>query len=158
MHAVSRSAAGRDSSLSSHKLAADGTLGLDERCGRGHLAREHSIDEINAEASKALSQGHAAKILNAMVSLSDKHPEQVLTAYHAALSLSWSGRYAESLPYFDRAIAADRNFFYAHANKGAALEQLGRGDDACRAFRIAYDLDSKLGRELETKLKSCKGQ
>jgi hypothetical protein len=80
---------------------------------------ESVIEEINTEASKALSQGCAAEVLNAMVGLSDKHPEQAQTAYHAAVALSWTGRHEESLPYFDRAIAADRNFFYAYSGKAA---------------------------------------
>jgi tetratricopeptide (TPR) repeat protein len=121
------------------------------------LVQEHGIEEINAEASKALGQQRAAEIVDAMVWVSDGYPDEAGIAYHAAVALSWTGRDADSLKYFDRSLARNPNSFYAQLNKGAALDRLGRSDDACRAFRTAYDVDPKLGRDVEARLKSCKG-
>jgi len=120
------------------------------------LVQEHGIDEINKQASKALNQQRAGEILNAMIWLSDRYPDEAGLAYHAALALSWSGRDLDSLKYFDRATAEDPNSFYAQLNKGAALDRLGRINEACQAFRIAHKLDLKLGREIDVRLKSCK--
>lgn len=122
------------------------------------LTKPELVDRINEEASKALSEGRADEILPMMVRLSDQHPEQALTAYHAAVALSWTGRKEESLSFFDRAIAADHNFFYSHFNKGMALEELGLLKESCREFRLANNLDANAGRNsgLETRLASCK--
>ena len=118
------------------------------------LVQEHGIDEINKQASKALNQQRAGEILNAMIWLSDRYPDEAGLAYHAALALSLVD--LDSLKYFDRATAEDPNSFYAQLNKGAALDRLGRINEACQAFRIAHKLDLKLGREIDVRLKSCK--
>lgn len=57
------------------------------------------------------------------------------------LCLSGSGRYAEAVEEFDGAIALDRRFAPALANRGNALMALGRLNEARRDFEQALALD-----------------
>jgi tetratricopeptide (TPR) repeat protein len=49
-------------------------------------------------------------------------------------------RFGDALPHFDAIAAAQPEFAPGHAARGAALEQLGRTEEAETAFRRAHDL------------------
>jgi len=49
-------------------------------------------------------------------------------------------RFAAALPHFDALIAAEPDFAPSHAARGAALDALGRSDEAETAFRRAMEL------------------
>jgi regulator of sirC expression with transglutaminase-like and TPR domain len=52
-----------------------------------------------------------------------------------------AGRYAEALPYFDRAIRMGHRPSNAYTSRGVALKRLGRYEDALRAQKTAVRLD-----------------
>lgn len=47
------------------------------------------------------------------------------------------------MPYYDKALKIDPNFFEALNNKGNALRQIGKYNDAIKCFEKAISLDDR---------------
>ena len=67
-------------------------------------------------------------------------PDDLALRQALGLCLFRLQRFAAALPHFDAMIAAEPDFAPSHAARGAALDALGRSDEAEGAFRRAADL------------------
>ena len=60
---------------------------------------------------------------------------------HAGIAKNYLGLYDQAIPWFRRAIEANRNFPHPHFVSGAALALLGRLDEARSAVRAGLALN-----------------
>ena len=72
-------------------------------------------------------------------------PTDAFLLYGAALELKKGGRFAESVAYLDRTIAADPNMSYAYYQKGQVLEETGDTDAAAAAYRAGLVAARRVG-------------
>ena len=70
-------------------------------------------------------------------------PEELKTLVARIASLERAGRFAESLPLLERALAADRGNPVLHAKIGSALKATGRLEDAERRYRCALAIQPR---------------
>jgi Flp pilus assembly protein TadD len=59
----------------------------------------------------------------------------------AGLAKNYLGLYEQAIPWFRRAIEANRNFWWPHILSGVALAQLGRLDEASTAVKAGLALN-----------------
>jgi tetratricopeptide (TPR) repeat protein len=63
-----------------------------------------------------------------------KPSNDFLTSYHKGVALLNTGKYNESIPYFDKALAIDPKNFYALYDKGEALLNTGKYNESIAYF------------------------
>ena len=73
--------------------------------------------------------------LQKLLQMLEKSPADPFTLYAVALEHKKSAAHPQALEYLDRTLAADPAYAYAYFQKGQILEELGRTDDAKRAYR-----------------------
>ncbi len=109
---------------------------------------ESALDELgkllrrqgrNVEADQVLAR-HAVVLSQ----IAKRRPDDARIQLNQGLSLARSGRVAESIPYFEKAIQSAPNSAAAYNNLALALSQLDRKNDARKNFERAIELNPNL--------------
>ncbi|GIW78053.1 MAG: hypothetical protein KatS3mg104_3116 [Phycisphaerae bacterium] len=77
--------------------------------------------------------------------LLEKSPEDPFLTYGIALEHKKQGEFDQAVEWLDRTIRADANYCYAYYQKGQVLEQLGRIEDARKAYRAGIEAARRVG-------------
>lgn len=123
------------------KLAAgdiEGAVALAEASLRNGL--EHPLI-FNLAADRLESEGRYVEALALLERGHRLSPTDLGLRQALGLCLFRLQRFEASLPHFEALIAAQPGFAHAHAARGAALEQLGRAEEAQGAFQRAFELE-----------------
>ena len=85
-------------------------------------------------------------------------PSDPFCTYGIALEHAKAKRLDEALPWLDRTLALDANYFYAYFQKGKILSELGRTDEARAALqtglKASQRTDAKAAGEIAALLES----
>jgi tetratricopeptide (TPR) repeat protein len=101
---------------------------------------EHPLT-LNLAAERLESEDRYAEALRLLERAYSLAPADLGVRQALALCLFRLQQFAAALPHFDAMVAAQPDFAPAHAARGAALEALGRADEAETAYRRAHELE-----------------
>ena len=103
---------------------------------------EHPLT-LNLAAERLESEDRYAEALGLLERAYRLAPEDLGVRQALALCLFRLQRFAPALEHFDAMVAAQPDFASAHAARGAALEALGRAEEAEPAYRRAHALEPR---------------
>jgi tetratricopeptide (TPR) repeat protein len=95
------------------------------------------------DADEAASRAEALAALDQVIADFGGTPQAVLAQIEAGSTLHRTGKYEEALAYFEAASGAEGTMgMRATSSKGAALESLGRSDEAAAAYESVRETAS----------------
>ncbi len=77
--------------------------------------------------------------LNKLSAMLEKTPNDPFLLYGIGMEHRKDGRFDEAIALFDRTLAADPLYCYAFYQKGQALEDMGRPDEARKTYQAGID-------------------
>jgi tetratricopeptide (TPR) repeat protein len=87
--------------------------------------------------------GETEACMHAFREVLKRDPKNAKALGFLAQTLVQIGRVDEALPYLDKSLAYDPQFYPAWITKGNALDMLGRGEEALRCYDQALAIDSR---------------
>lgn len=83
--------------------------------------------------------------LQKLLDMLAKQPADPFVLYGVGLEYKKAGDFPTSIEYLDRTLSADPGYCYAYYQKGQVYEEMGRTDDAKRAYLDGIAAASKKG-------------
>lgn len=77
--------------------------------------------------------------------LMEKSPNDPFLTYGIALEHKKTGELEKAVEWLDRTIQVDPNYCYAYYQKGQVLEQLGRTEEARKAYHTGIEAARRVG-------------
>lgn len=109
------------------------------------LRPPHTVVDVRARADAFWAKGDFRGAVQLLEPIVKRNPHNAHMHYCLALSLALCSRYADAVPHYDRALAGGFDEYWVRYNRGQALANVGRKNEAVADLARAAEINGSDG-------------